>query len=137
MIREGALIFDPQKLLCAGDLLHEAGHMAIMTPAERQACAGDAGPDGGAEMAALAWSYEAAVEIGLPPRDLFHAQGYEGGCDSIAENFEFGRYIGVPTLLWFGLTEEPGPGWNEIGQGCTDSSGVRPGGAGRGSRQAG
>jgi hypothetical protein len=59
----GALVVDEAEPAYPGDLLHEGGHLAMMTAAERATCNGDAGEDGGAEMAAIAWSYAAALEI--------------------------------------------------------------------------
>ena len=96
-----------EALAYPGDMLHEAGHLAMMTAEERAACNGDAGNDPGAEMAAIAWSYAAALEIGLDPALVFHAHGYKGGGAAIIENFAAGRYIGVPMLQWFGLTTDP------------------------------
>lgn len=105
-MRGGVLVIDEEKLLYPGDMLHEAGHLAVMTGAERAVCSGDAGEDGGAEMAAIAWSYAAALEIGLDPRVVFHAEGYKSGGEAIVENFSQGRYFGVPLLQWFGMTRE-------------------------------
>jgi len=102
-IRSGALVVDADRLLYPGDLLHEAGHMAVMSPEERASCEGDATGD---EMAAIAWSYAAALEIGLDPRVVFHDHGYRSGGANIVENFLQGRYIGVPILRWRGMTHE-------------------------------
>jgi len=38
---------------------------------------------------------------------VFHAAGYRGGAESLIENFEGGRYIGVPLLQAYGMTIEP------------------------------
>ena len=103
-IEAGALRVDPARLLYPGDLLHEAGHLALMDPARRAQTNGDVGADGGEEVGAIAWSYAAALHIGLEPRVVFHADGYKGGADSIAENFAAGQYIGIPMLQWKGLT---------------------------------
>jgi hypothetical protein len=78
-----------------------------MTPAERIACDGNAGPDAGAEMAAIAWSYAAALHIGLPPEVVFHPNGYRAGASSILENFSQRRFFGVPLLQCYGLTTDP------------------------------
>ena len=107
-MRRGVLIVDEEKLAYVGDLLHEAGHMAVMTAAERRRCEEDAGADGGAEMAAIAWSYAAALEIGLDPAVVFHADGYKSGGSGIVENFAEGRFIGLPLLQLYGLTTAPG-----------------------------
>jgi hypothetical protein len=106
-IRRGVLTADESKLLYPGDLLHEAGHLAVMIPEERTRCDGDAGPDAGAEMAAIAWSYAAALHLGLPPEIVFHPNGYRSGAASILENFSQGHYFGVPLLQCYGLTTDP------------------------------
>lgn len=90
-----------------GDLLHEAGHLAGLTEEERQQDFPVVSTDGGMEMMALAWSYAAAVEIGVPLEVLFHPDGYKGGATNLIENFAAGRHIGVPMLQYFGLAYEP------------------------------
>ncbi|HLI75656.1 MAG TPA: hypothetical protein VKV02_01825 [Acidobacteriaceae bacterium] len=106
-IAGGVLLVDEDRLLYPGDILHEAGHLAVMTRAERAACDGNAGPDAGAEMAAIAWSYAAALAIGLDPHVVFHAEGYKNGGAQLVESFAEGRYIGAPLLAWYGLTHDP------------------------------
>jgi len=103
-IHAGALWIDEANLLYPGDLLHEAGHIAMMPPERRGTVEGDAGADGGLEMAAIAWSYAAALHIGLDPAVVFHPAGYRGSAEALLENFALGRYIGVPVLEWAGLT---------------------------------
>ena len=103
-IRRGVLTIDREKLLYPGDLLHEAGHMAVLPAAERAEMDGDVGPDGGMEMAAIAWSYAAALHIGIPVEVVFHDEGYLGGAGNLRQNFARRRYIGVPLLEWMELT---------------------------------
>lgn len=105
-VRNGTLIYDEAKLKYPGDLLHEAGHLAVMTPGERAAANAtvDTGP--GEEMAAIAWSYAAALHINIDPAVVFHPDGYKGESRMILENFGAGRYFGVPFLQWIGLTIE-------------------------------
>ena len=104
-LRAGALVVDPERLRWPGDLLHEAGHIAVTDPALRPTL-DEASNDPGEEMAAIAWSWAAAIEIGLGPAIVFHAEGYGGG-GALAENFARGQYVGVPMLAWFGMTAEP------------------------------
>jgi hypothetical protein len=103
-IQHGTLIVDETLLRFPGDLLHEAGHLAVAAPSRRHLIMGDAGPDPAEEMMAIAWSYAAAVHLQLDPAIVFHAAGYGGGGASIAENFGEGRFFGVPMLQWLGLT---------------------------------
>ena len=104
-IRDGALVADPEQLVWPSDLLHEAGHIAVTAP-EARAALNEVPDDPGEEMAALAWSYAAAVEIGLDPRILFH-DDYRGGGAALAGGFAVGRGVGAPMLAWFGMCSEP------------------------------
>jgi hypothetical protein len=104
-VRDGALVVDPARLEWPGDLLHEAGHIAVTDPALRPTLRA-VPSDPGEEMAAIAWSYAAAVELGLDATVVFHEAGYRGDGPALAENFRAGRYFGVPLLDWFGMTIE-------------------------------
>ena len=105
-IDHGTIVIEEAMLKYPGDLLHEAGHLAV-TPAKlRKARHLSVGKSAGEEMMAIAWSYAALVHLGLEPAVVFHADGYRGGSQAIIENFSAGRYIGVPTLQWIGLTAE-------------------------------
>src|SRR5438132_8341641 len=95
-IRGGAVVVEHPRWLHPGDILHEAGHLAVAAPEARSA--ERLSPNGGDEMAAIAWSYAAAVHLGLPAGVVFHAAGYRGGAESLVENFEAGHYFGVPLL---------------------------------------
>lgn len=99
---DGVLCYDPDRPFYPGDLLHEAGHLAVVAPEDR--AAGPVEGDGGEEMAAIAWSYAAAKAIGLPLEVLFHPDGYRGGAQALIENFEARRYIGVPLLYCYDMT---------------------------------
>ena len=79
LIDHGALVVDEAQLHYPGDLLHEAGHLAVAAPSRRQLFYNNVGSDGGDEIAAIAWSYAAALAIGLDPAVVFHADGYRGG----------------------------------------------------------
>lgn len=104
-IGHGAVLLDESRLLCPGDILHEAGHLAVTEPAMRNAPKLE--PTDGEEMAAIAWSFAAARHLDIDPRIVLHDQGYQGGGTSIYENFAEGRYFGVPLLDWFGMTVDP------------------------------
>ncbi|MBF9141367.1 hypothetical protein I2I01_06960 [Hymenobacter sp. BT439] len=111
LIEDGGLLLDLSKLLYPGDLLHEAGHLAMTPAAERRQLAGNVmagkpeqhGTDG-EEIGAILWSYAAAQAIGVPPEIVFHPAGYRGSSPWILGNFSQGIYPGLPLLVWMGLT---------------------------------
>src|SRR5690606_25353335 len=106
VVRDGALVFDPETLPWPGDLLHEAGHIAVTDPALRPALC-DVSQDPGEEMGAIAWSYAAALAAGVDPAEVFHPFGYKGEAAKLLADFTSGRYIGVPMLQWFGMCADP------------------------------
>ncbi|MEJ6581028.1 MAG: hypothetical protein QNL33_16030 [Akkermansiaceae bacterium] len=100
----GELVIDREKLAHPGDVLHEAGHLAIIEPSIRPTVTGDLMSNGGEELAAVAWSYAAVVHLALHPSVVFHEEGDKGGAASVIENFESGPCVGVPLLEGFGMT---------------------------------
>src|SRR5882757_1628148 len=54
-IQYGAIVVDEPRLAHPGDILHEAGHIAVSEPAARAAPV--LSPTDGEEIATLAWSY--------------------------------------------------------------------------------
>ena len=106
-IANGGLRIDRQRLRYPGDLLHEAGHLAMLTLQERSLCSARLPVDGGQEMGAIAWSYAAAVYLGLDADVVFHGDGNKGDTASLRDNFQQGHYLGVPYLQWLGLSWEP------------------------------
>jgi hypothetical protein len=114
LIEAGRILIDEEKLLCAGDVLHEAGHLAVVPATERAMLDGPA--IGGRkeapaeEMMAIAWSYAACVHLQIDPAFVFHDQGYKGGGAELAQNFKEGRTFGVPLLIWLGMTGTSGDG---------------------------
>ena len=103
-VAAGGLRIDPARLSWPGDLLHEAGHVAVGDPDRPEDGVSD---DPGEEMAALAWSFAAANHLGLDPSVPFHEGGYRGWGPTMAENFSLGSYVGVPMLAMWGMTHEP------------------------------
>lgn len=104
----GCLHVDFNQLKYPGDLLHEAGHLAVTTPEQRALIGTDAieqpWPTDGEEIVAVLWSFAAAKHIDLPLEVLFHPNGYKGQSDWLIESFESGTYVGLPLLEWMGLT---------------------------------
>lgn len=103
-VAAGVIVVDPQRPGWPGDLLHEAGHLAVNEESERQS--DELVSDPGREMAAIAWSVAAARACGVPLATLFHPEGYKGGSDSLIVAFDEGRGFGVPLLAWYGMTTE-------------------------------
>jgi hypothetical protein len=99
----GVILVDEPRLAHPGDLLHEAGHLAVCDAALRPTLEA-VGEDGGEEMAAIAWSYAAVRQLGIDPAIVFHASGYRGDGASLLAAFEAGGTIGQPMLEWFGMT---------------------------------
>ncbi|GAB3875589.1 hypothetical protein GCM10028824_31350 [Hymenobacter segetis] len=115
LIENGGLLIDPAKLLYPGDILHEAGHLAVTPAAERIQLAGNvmAGkPDqhgtDGEEIVAMLWSYAAAQAIGVPPEVVFHPAGYRNSSKWMLNNFSQGIYLGLPLLVWMEMTTTEG-----------------------------
>ncbi len=110
-IVEGGLRYDPERLQTPGDLLHEAGHIAI-TPANTRAALCDALDDQHAdamthEVEAIAWSWAALVHLGLPGEVLFHPAGYKGQSAGLLLSYSLGVYPGAAGLARLGLCDLP------------------------------
>ncbi|MGC1270507.1 MAG: hypothetical protein WA842_07930 [Croceibacterium sp.] len=105
-IAGGRIRVDPAIPVPPGDLLHEAGHLAVVEP-DRRMTMDDPGNDPGEEMAALAWSAAAAKACGLPLAVVFHPHGYLGGGEALATAYARATGPGIPMLAWFGMTAEP------------------------------
>jgi hypothetical protein len=110
-VKEGRLCIDSAKLRYPGDLLHEAGHLAVVPSGLRDTFTGEVNMANVAmepiEVQAMAWSYAAALHLGLDPSVVFHADGYHGQSRSLLLNFQLGVYLGVQALEDSGLTLAP------------------------------
>ncbi len=109
-IENGTVFYDQEKLEFPGDLLHEAGHLALMKPHDREKASGDLEPGDGKKMNAdsteigvILWTYAAIVHLEIDPRIVFHEKGYRGSSDWFIDNFTSGTYIGLPLLQWMGF----------------------------------
>ncbi|MEA2381501.1 MAG: hypothetical protein QOH72_1472 [Solirubrobacteraceae bacterium] len=107
-LERGGLLVDESQLTYPGDLLHEAGHVAAAPPAVRPALSGALdvpGLDMGAlEVAAIAWSYAAALAVGIDPAEVFHGGGYRGRSPGLLMTFGAGVYPGANLLEEAGMT---------------------------------
>jgi hypothetical protein len=102
------IYIDFEKLLYPGDILHEAGHLAVTTASERKLVGTVAMPKDwptqGDEIGAILWSYAAICHLELPLEFVFHPNGYKNNSDWFISNFSNENYIGLPFLEWAGLT---------------------------------
>ncbi len=109
-IRNGQIFYDESKLLSPGDLLHEAGHIAVLSRDDRdkvnesENVTGTVLDKGGCEMAAIAWSWAALTHLNIPPNVVFHEDGYKGQAESVIHGFQTGGNIGANLLQWLGMS---------------------------------
>jgi hypothetical protein len=98
----GGLLVDEARLVHPGDLLHEAGHIAMAPAWARPSLSGAIEVPGldtsNLEWAAIPWSYAAATAIGIDPAEVFHAGGYRGHSPGLLTNFAAGVPIGAHLL---------------------------------------
>lgn len=102
LIKNGQLFVDESNLEFPGDLLHEAGHLAV-APANLRSQLSDTVelPDlniDSLESAAMLWSYAAAIHLQIDPRIVFHEGGYKGNSESILFNYSLGVFFGLNLL---------------------------------------
>jgi len=110
-ILNGEIVVNRETLKYPGDILHEAGHIAVVPASDRSSLGENSIAKRemreAEEMMAIAWSYAACVHLGIDAKFVFHDNGYKGGGGSIADNFNEGRYFGVPVLKWVGMCNNP------------------------------
>ncbi|HEY8895396.1 MAG TPA: hypothetical protein VIM79_11300 [Niastella sp.] len=111
LIEQGGIVIDNEALLYPGDILHEAGHIAVVPAGRRsllnQQAIVESKERETEEMMAIAWSYAACIHLQIDPHIVFHEQGYKGDGKNIVENFKAGQFFGTPMLQWCKMTIEP------------------------------
>ena len=112
MVERGRLLVDESKLRFPGDLLHEAGHLAVAPGALRGSLSGEVNLEqenmDAIETQAMAWSYAALRHLQLEPEVVFHEGGYRGKSQDLLHNFEMGVYLGANGLERAGMTATGG-----------------------------
>lgn len=107
LVEGGKLLVDRSKLKFPGDLLHEAGHLAVVPAGKRSNLSDKVELDDAAmdpiEAQAIAWLYAAALHLEIDPRVVFHEGGYGGQAEALMTNFDLGVYLGVNGLEEAGL----------------------------------
>jgi hypothetical protein len=108
LLDRGGLLVDEARLDHPGDLLHEAGHIAVAPAWARPSMSGAIDVEGldtsNLEWAAIPWSYAAALAIGIEPAVVFHEDGYQGRSQGLLANFAIGVPIGAHLLVDAGMT---------------------------------
>lgn len=106
-LHQTTILCDRSKLLSVGDILHEAGHIAVTEPKMRQHIGTDQmvsnWPTDGDEITAILWSFAAAKHLKIPLDVVFHTQGYKGEAVWIIDQLNAENYLGLPLLEWFGM----------------------------------
>ena len=106
-VKDGRLIVDESRLLYPGDLLHEAGHLAVLSGTMRKGRSGNLMESGAdtalIEVAAIAWSYAACLHLDIAPTIVFHPAGYHGKSTALLLGFSLGVYPGANQLQSAGL----------------------------------
>lgn len=107
LVSEGTLLVDEEKLAFPGDLLHEAGHLAVAPAAIRHQLSDEVvlpGVDPDAlEAQAIAWSFAACGHLQIDPRIVFHENGYGGRSENLLLNFSLGVFVGLVGLEASGM----------------------------------
>jgi hypothetical protein len=107
-IEAGEMIVDESKLNYPGDLLHEAGHLALAPPHLRRLLDDKVELPGfnmdAIEAGTIAWSYAAGLHLDLAPDDVFHEGYRHDGLESLLTNFAMGVYLGANVLEDAGMT---------------------------------
>lgn len=104
-IVNGGLVVDRARLTWPGDLLHDAGHIAVTDPALRPTL-NEVADDPAEEMAAMAWSYAAARALEIDPAIVFHPAGYRGSSEGVLAAYAAGGTLGQPMLRYWGMTSD-------------------------------
>jgi hypothetical protein len=106
-IENAELVLDRVRNTWPGDLLHEAGHLAVLPHTLRLSASGNLHDSALASYAGepevTAWAYAAILEIGLPIEVLFHEGGYGGNSDGLRFTYSVGVYPGAAGLSAAGM----------------------------------
>ena len=107
-VKDGKLLVDESKLTYPGDLLHEAGHLAVAPATIRNTLSGEViipGADmDSIEVQVTAWAFAAVRHLDIDPKVLFHEGGYRGKSRKLILTYSLGVYPGVFGLQQLDLT---------------------------------
>lgn len=110
LIENGTIIIDKDMLQYPGDILHEAGHIAVVSPADRVRLTEKAiikrKNREAEEVMAIAWSYAACLHLMIDPTFVFHENGYRGGSSCIIDSCSRNEHTGMLMLQSIGMTTD-------------------------------
>ncbi|AGC75350.1 hypothetical protein LX97_00053 [Nonlabens dokdonensis] len=102
------VLVDHDLLKFPGDLLHEAGHIAVTQESERSLIGSEnmneEWPTDADEITAICWSYAACKHLNLDLKVVFHPNGYKKQSQWLIDQFENKNYLGLPMLEWMSMT---------------------------------
>jgi hypothetical protein len=108
LVERGRLLVDESKLTYPGDLLHEAGHLALAPGEVRPGLSGEVIIPGAdmsvVEVQVTAWAYAAVTHLEMNPKILFHEGGYGGKSQGLLFTYGVGVYPGANGLHALGMT---------------------------------
>src|SRR5688572_22864964 len=109
-IEKGMIIIDSNLLQHPGDILHEAGHIAVVPAADRSRLTEEAiikrKNREAEEIMAIAWSYAVCIHLNIDPYFVFHDEGYKEGSAYIIDSCNDNSYLGLPMLQGIGMTAD-------------------------------
>ncbi len=106
-IQENSIRIDKTRLKYPGDILHEAGHLAVTDKSLRPLIGTPEmdlnWPSASDEIISILWSYAAICHLDIKPEVVFHPDGYKNDSAWLISQFENENYIGLPLLEWMGF----------------------------------
>ena len=109
-IERGMIIIDTDLLKHPGDILHEAGHIAVVPAADRSRLTEEAiikrKYREEEEVMAIAWSYAVCIHLDIDLNFVFHEEGYRDGSTYIIDSCNDRTYFGLPMLQGIGMTAD-------------------------------
>lgn len=145
-IQDGILFYDHNAE--ASSLLHEAGHLAILTGDARSHCGSDVSsvqrlmfdayshlePDHPALRVALqsgdceatAWAWAAGRHLGIPDEDIIQDHEYEGEGDDVRLRLQLNAYFGINGLRATGICHSGKDGYPRLNYWLQPDFGIIP-----------
>lgn len=109
-VQNGEMLIDEERLSYPGDILYQAGRIAILPMEERNEYVGKDHPEYMTEatqgMMAMCWAWAALTHLQIAPEVVFHNGGYKGQSMQIIHGYQSGSYMGLPMLQLYEMAYE-------------------------------